>query len=73
MISGSAPDAAREDGRPARERLDAHEPERLRPGARHQGRVALGEQLVAIGGFELAEVLHERARALEGAGMKTFS
>ena len=59
---GQRADAAREDRRPARERLDADEPERLRPGARHEGRVALGEELIAIGGAELAEVLDQASR-----------
>ena len=53
-------DAASDDGRPAGERLDGDEAERLRPGARHQGRVALGEQAVAVGLGQLAEVLDAR-------------
>ena len=56
-------------GVPAGQRLDGDEPERLRPRAGHQRGVALGEQLVAIGLVELAEVLDDRTAAFS-AGLE---
>ena len=52
-----AADPAGDDGRAAGQRLDRDEAERLRPRARHERGVALGEQRVAVGLVELAQEL----------------
>ena len=62
---GQRADAPGENRCPAGERLDAHQPERLRPRAGHQRPVALREQLVALRGLELTEVLDRMTGTLE--------
>ncbi len=63
---GQAADPAGDDRRATGQRLDRDEPERLRPCARHQGRVARREQLVTFGRRDLAEVFDGRTGRLQG-------
>ncbi len=60
-----ATDPPGEDRRTAGEGLDRRQAERLRPRARHQRGVALGEQLVALRSCNLAKELDRRARGFE--------
>ena len=66
MISGSAPMRRAMTGVPQASDSIGHEAERLRPRARHQRGVALGEQLVAVRLIEFAQVLDARASRLQG-------